>query len=323
MTFSQTTVTIFGGSGFVGKQIVRELADLGIRIKVATRIPERAYELKPCGVVGQVVPVACDYNDPTSISNAIKDSEFVINCIGILYKKRRNDFKRIHVQIPDMIARACTTHNVKRFVHISALGVDENKSRYALTKKEGENAIKGSYKNVTILRPSVIFGPDDNFFNMFARMAQIFPALPLIGGGKTKFQPVYVGDVADAVIKVLTIPTTAKNSPLGKTYELGGPEVLSFKEIYQRLFEYTGQERALVPMPWSIARVKGAFLSLLPNPPLTGDQVVSLKTDNIIGQDALTLADLDLTPTAMQLILPEYLDYYKPGSHYAQSNKAS
>lgn len=323
MSFTQTTVTIFGGTGFVGKQIVRELANLGMRIKVATRIPERAYDLRPCGVVGQIVPVSCDYNDPASIGHAIKGSEYVINCIGILYKKRKNDFKRVHIQIPDMIARACAQHDVQRFVHISALGVDTGKSRYAKTKAEGEDAIRRSFKNSIILRPSVIFGPDDEFFNMFARMAQILPALPLIGGGKTKFQPVYVGDVADAVVKALQIPATDKSSPLGKTYELGGPEVLSFKAIYERLFDYIGYRKQLIPLPWPLARLKGAFLSLLPNPPLTGDQVVSLKTDNIVGEDALTFKDLGITPTGMQLILPQYLKYYRPGSHYSENKEAS
>ena len=322
MSFTQTTVTIFGGTGFVGKQIVRELANLGMRIKVATRIPERAYELRPCGVVGQVVPVSCDYNDSASIGNAVKGSDYVVNCIGILYKKRKNDFKRVHIQIPDMIARACAQHDVKRFVQISALGVDIGKSRYAKTKLEGEQAIRRSFKNAVILRPSVIFGPDDEFFNMFARMAQVLPALPLIGGGKTKFQPVYVGDVADAVVKALQIPSADKASPIGKTYELGGPEILTFKDIYARLFENIGYKKPLIPLPWSLARIKGTFLSLLPKPPLTGDQVVSLKTDNIVSEDALKLKDLGITATGMQLILPQYLKYYRPGSHYSESKEA-
>lgn len=323
MTFSETTVTIFGGTGFLGKQIVRELANLGMRIKVATRFPESAFDLRPCGVVGQVVPVACDYKDPMSINNAIQGSDYVINCIGLLYERHRNDFKRAHVQIPDRIARKCARNNVKRFIHISALGVDQSKSRYAQTKLEGEKAIKNNYKNVTILRPSVIFGPDDGFFNMFARMAKIFPALPLIGGGKTKFQPVFVGDVADAVVKAITLPESTKDNPLGKTYEIGGPEVINFKEIYERLFDHIGIKRVLIPMPWLIARIQGAVLSLLPKPPLTGDQVISLKTDNVVSEKALKLEDLGITATAMQLILPDYLDYYRPGSRYAEANDAS
>lgn len=323
MPFEETTVTIFGGSGFVGSQIVRELAKLGMRIKVASRIPERAYDLRPCGVVGQVVPVACDYNDSTSIGEAIKGSDYVINCIGILYKKRRNDFKKIHVQLPDMIARAANQHNVKRFVHISALGIEESQSRYAQSKLEGEQAIQQSFKNVTILRPSIVFGPDDGFFNMFARMSMILPALPLIGGGKTKFQPVYVGDVADAVVKALTLPDANDQSPLGKIYELGGPEVLNFKELYERLFEHTGRKRALVPLPFPIAKIQGTLLGLLPKPPLTKDQVISLKTDNVVNDDALTLRDLDIEPTGMQLILPDYLNYYRPGSRYNDGRKAS
>ncbi len=316
MSYENKIATIFGGTGFIGKQIVRELAALGIRVKVACRIPERAYELRPCGSVGQIVPVACDYSDDKSIASVVADSDFVINCVGILFQKRGNGFDRIHAELPARIAKACKKAEIERFVHISALGIESSSSKYAKSKLEGEKAVKKAFSSVTILRPSVVFGHDDNFFNMFAKMSMIMPALPLIGGGKTKFQPVYVGDVADAVIQALTMSDQGKNTPLGKTYELGGPEIVSFKQIYQRLFGYTGRPRALISIPYCAAKVQGCVLGILPNPPLTCDQVESLKTDSVVQEKAFDLKDLAITPTAMQSILPEYLGRFKAGGRY-------
>lgn len=307
-------VTIFGGTGFVGRQIIRELAAAGANIRVATRRPEKAYFLRPCGVVGQIVPVAISPNDPKSLRAVIDGSDYVVNCIGILSRKRRGDFQRLHTDLPGEIAKACADLGVDRLVHISALGVDKGRSRYAKTKLAGETAIHDAFPKATILRPSVIFGPQDNFFNMFAGMAGVMPALPLIGGGKTKFQPVYVGDVADCVLRALTL-SPANGKPEGKIYDLGGPEILSFKEIYKRMFDITGRKVALLPVPWLIARVQSMFLSLLPNPPLTPDQVTSLKTDSIIGNGTNVMEDLGITPTGMDLILPTYLNRYRAGGH--------
>ncbi len=303
--------TVFGGTGFVGRQIVRELAARGVVVKVATRFPESAYFLKPYGAVGQVVPVACNYADSTSVHEAIKGADFVVNCIGILYERgKKSKFQRMHVDVPAMIAKACADENVEQFVHVSALGCDVGQSNYAKTKLEGEHAVQSNFAKAVILRPSVVFGEDDNFFNMFAELARYVPFLPLIGGGKTKFQPVYVGDVADAAIGAL-YDYSGKYS--GSVYELGGPEVVDFKGVYERLFKYTGRERRLVNLPYCVARFEAAFLSLWPRPLLTRDQVESLKTDNVVAENAKTLADFGINPTSMDTILPGYLSRYRAG----------
>ncbi|MBL4803907.1 MAG: complex I NDUFA9 subunit family protein [Alphaproteobacteria bacterium] len=305
------TACIFGGTGFIGRQIVRELAKRGVTIKVATRVPERAYFLRPAGVVGQVVPVRCDYNDADSIKKAVKGCDYVVNCIGVLYEKGGQTFQHAHVDIPARIAGACAKNNVKSFVHISALGVNDSLAKYAKSKLDGEKAVKANFPDVTILRPSVVFGEDDDFFNRFAEMARFAPALPLIGGGVTQFQPVFVGDIADAAIKALQDPETK-----GKTYCLGGPEKVSFKEIYQRLFEYTGRKRFLVTLSYPLAKIQARLLSLLPVPPLTPDQVELLKTDNTVSPDSEGFTELGIQPTGMDLVLPHYLETYRPGGRY-------
>ena len=318
MAQTNKIATVFGGTGFVGRQVVRELAKRGITVKIATRVPERAYFLRPCGVVGQIVPFACDYTSADSISRAVAGSDYVVNCIGILFERgKRQTFSKAHIETAGAIAAACTAHRVKRFVQISSLGVDKAGSEYAKSKRAGEALIQSRFPNAVILRPSVIFGEDDSFFNMFARMAKIFPALPLIGGGHTKFQPVYVGDVADAVMAVLE-----HDDAQGRIFELGGPEVVTFRQIYERLFCYTGTPRPLVNLPFGLAKIQAFFMGVLPHPPLTPDQVESLKTDNVVSPDALTLADLGLTPTPMDLILPTYLGAYKPGGAFADKKAA-
>lgn len=319
MTQNNKVATVFGGTGFVGRQVVRELAKRGVTVKVAGRVPERAYFLRPSGTVGQIVPVACDYSDPKSVAAAVEGADYVVNCIGVLYEKgKKQTFQHAHVDLPMMMAKASKKAGVKRFVHISALGVEKGTSKYAQSKLEGEQAVQKAYKEATILRPSVIFGEDDNFFNMFARLAQVFPALPLIGGGKTRFQPIFVGDVADAVMAALERAPVGDDNPRGKTYELGGPAVLSFKEIYELLFKYTGQKRALISLPFFWAKIEAWFLSFMPRPLLTPDQVESLKTDNVVAEKALGLADLGISPQAMELILPTYLGLYRPGGRFAE-----
>jgi len=314
--------TVFGGTGFIGAQVVRELAKKGYTVKVATRIPERAYFLRPCGVVGQVVPFACNYYDPASIAAAVRGAECVVNCIGILHEHGKTKFSRIHTELPRAIAAACKKEGVARFVHISALGCEQGTSRYAKSKLAGEAAVKEEFPAATILRPSVVFGPGDTFFNKFAHLARFVPALPLIGGGNTKFQLVYVGDVADAVMAALTLPVTGGNDPRGKTYELGGPEIVTLKEIYEILLANMGRKRLLVSLPWGIAKVKATFMGVLPHPPLTRDQVETLKTDNIVGAQALTLQDLGIRATGMSLILPSYLEQYRPGGKFADKKRA-
>lgn len=318
LSSSNKIVTIFGGTGFIGQQIVRALAHQGIRVKVATRIPERAFFLKPCGTPGQIVPIACRYDDPASIAAAIKGSNSVINTIGQLFEKGKATFQRAHVDIPTAIARACADNNIERFVHLSALGIDNAQSNYAKTKMAGEKAIRDLFPKATILRPSVVFGPGDNFFNKFGSLSRISPFLPLIGGGKTRFQPVYVGDVADAVCAAIMRPALPGSDPRGKTFELGGPETLDFIDIYKRLFRFTGRPRLMIPLSWGQARLKALFLGLLPTPPLTRDQVEQLHSDAVVSENALTFYNLGLVPTAMDVILPTYLERFRPGGRFAE-----
>lgn len=308
MTKNKKTACIFGGTGFIGRQIVRELAKLGYVIKVASRVPERAYFLRPCGAVGQIVPLACDYKEE-SIEQAVKGCDVVVNCIGILYERgKRSTFQKAHVETPAMIARACTKQSVERFVHISALACDIGTSKYAKSKKQGEEELFAACPTATVLRPSIVFGPDDGFFNLFAELSRYLPALPLIGGGHTKFQPVYVGDVSDAVIACVKQYKTA-----GQIYELGGPDIVTFRECLELIAEYTERRRAFIPLPFPLAKAEAAFLQLLPNPLLTIDQVESLKTDNILSGAHPILEDLGIQPTALSLILPTYLKHYRPG----------
>lgn len=323
MARSDKVATVFGGTGFLGRQVVRELAKRGITVKVATRVPECAYFLRPCGTVGQIVPLACDYKDENSIIAAVAGSDYVVNCIGILFEKRKGQFCKVHTELAGKIADACARADVKRFVHISALGCDKGTSNYAKTKLAGEAEVRKNFPKATILRPSVLFGEDDNFFNMFARLAQVFPALPLIGGGKTKFQPVFAGDVADAVMAALEIPAALPNNPQGKIYELGGPEIVTFRQIYEILFDQIGKKRALIPLPWWLAKIDAFFLSFLPRPPLTPDQVESLRTDNIVTPGTMGLSDLGVRATAMELVLPHYLGRFRNGRRYNQPRKAA
>jgi uncharacterized protein YbjT (DUF2867 family) len=310
--------TVFGGTGFVGRQIVRELAKAGYRVKVATRVPERAYFLKPCGTVGQVVPVHCDYDDGESVRAALSGSDVVVNCIGVLFERRKGQrFYGVHETLAALIAEASMQEKVGRLVQISALACERGTSKYAQSKLAGEEAVLGDFPDATILRPSIVFGQDDNFFNMFATIARYSPALPLIGGGETKFQPVYVGDVADAVMAAI------KNSAAkGQVYELGGPDVVSFKEVFELIFEHTGRRRCLINLPFGIEKIEATFLSLLPTPLLTRDQVESLKTDNVVNEDALGLEALGVAATSMDIILPTYLHAYREGGRFANLKEA-
>lgn len=320
MAYEEKVATIFGGTGFVGRQIVKNLAQRGYTIKIATRIPESAYFLKPCGAVGQIVPITCNYSNPASVASAVQGADYVVNCIGILFERgKHSQFQRAHVDTPAMIARACFDGLVKKFVHISALGCDKGTSKYAKSKLTGEYAVLENFPNATILRPSVIFGEDDNFFNKFAELSRYLPFLPLIGGGKTKFQPVYIGDVAQSATKALLEPT---DKYCGHIYELGGPEIINFKEIYELISKYTARQRPLINLPFSIAKIEAVFLGLLPNPLLTCDQVESLKTDNIVYGGARDFKDFNITPKSMDIILPTYLNRYKAGGRFGLAQSA-
>lgn len=319
MTQNNKIICIFGGSGFIGQNIVQELARAGYRLKIATRIPECAYQLKTYGNVGQITPFYCDYKNKDSIESVIQGSDIVINLVGILFEKRKNRFMRVHNDLPKTIAEICANKKIEKFIHVSALGVDKAKSKYAKSKLAGEKSARAAFPSTIILRPSVVFGAGDSFFNMFAKMALYFPALPLIGGGHTKFQPVFVGDIANAVANIVN---NNAHEMAGKTYQLAGPEVVSFKEIYAILFQEINRKKILINLPWIVAKIEGSFLSLLPKPPLTRDQVNTLKTDNIKDDGALGLEDLGVTPTAMAVILPQYLSNYKKGGPFANKKAA-
>lgn len=302
----QKIVTVFGGTGFVGSYIVEELAKTGVSIKVVSRDPERAMPIKTAGTAGQIVLAQANLHNEASVRRAVENSEVVINLVGILFESGKQNFTAVHSQGAELLAKAAKEAGVKRFIHMSALGIDKpSQSKYARTKLTGEKAVHAAFPDATIIRPSVIFGHEDNFFNKFAEMASFSPFLPLIGSGKTKFQPVYVGDIAKAFAKVVSNPYTA-----GKTYELGGPDVYTFRELMELMLRTIHKKRLLVSVPYSIASLKAAFLELLPHPLLTRDQVQLLKVDNIVSDRSLTFKDLGITPTALESIIPNYLERY-------------
>ncbi len=305
-------VTIFGGSGFVGRHTVRALARAGWRIKVATRHPASGFFLRPLGAVGQIDLVKCDVSDPQAVAQAVAGAQAVINLTGILFEKGQS-FEDVQADGAANIAQASAAAGVRALVHVSAIGADlESESAYAVTKAEGEQAVREAFSNAVILRPSIIFGPEDGFFNKFAAMARFFPALPLVGGGLTRFQPVFVGDVAQAILAALSRQD-------GRTYELGGPTIYSFKELLQLILRETGRNRALIPLPFALASLKAAFLQLLPNPILTMDQVRLLKKDNVVSSTAAGLGDLGITPTSVEATIPAYLWRYRAKGEYADA----
>ena len=319
MANKDKVICVFGGSGFLGRHIVQNLARQGYRIKVATRYPESAYELKTYGDVGQIVPTACHYKNEDSIREAMEGAHIVINLVGVLFEKGRNNFMSVHCDLPKIIGLKANELGISKLIHLSALGVDTSQSKYAKSKLAGENALLEVYPQAVILRPSVVFGAGDNFFNMFAKMASFLPVLPLIGGGHTKFQPVYVEDIAEAVTNIVSDNIAETDNPI---YELAGPEIVSFKEIYEILLEHINRDRMLVPLPWAVAKMQGMVLGLMPKPLLTLDQVRSLKFDNIKDEQSAGLKELGVTPTAMGVILPRYLSNFKRGGRFANKKQA-
>jgi NADH dehydrogenase len=299
-------ITIFGGSGFLGRHLVRRLARLGATLRVPTRHPERANYLRPMGDVGQIVLEPWDQTAPAALERLIGGSTYVVNLIGILAERRKGEFETVQGRLPGLIATAAREAGASRLVHLSAIGADRGSSSvYGRTKAEGEEAARAALPASVILRPSVVFGPEDEFFNRFARMAMISPALPLIGGGRTRFQPVYVGDVADAIVAALQ-----RDDAAGRTYELGGPKVYTFRELMELTLRLVNRRRALVGLPYGLAAFQARFLQLLPEPPLTVDQVELLKRDNVVAPDALTLRDLGVEPTPLEVVVPAYLQAY-------------
>ncbi len=309
------TITLFGGSGFIGRYVVQRLAEKGWVIRVAVRHPVRAKFLKPLGNVGQIVPIACDLTEDRQVRAALEGADAAVNFVGILFERGAQSFGAVQHEGARRAATIAAELGISDFVQLSAIGADpEGAAEYARSKGAGEAAVRAAIPRARILRPSIVFGPEDGFFNRFAAIARLAPALPLIGGGKTRFQPVYVADVADAVMRCLEDPATA-----GRTFELGGPAVLTFEELMELMLREIHRRRLLVPLPFWAAEIQGSLLEKLPiiDPPLTRDQVELLKSDNVVGAGAEGLEALGITPHALEVILPTYLDRYRPGGRFA------
>jgi NADH dehydrogenase len=311
-------VTIFGGSGFVGRYIARRMAKEGWRVRVAVRRPNEALFVKPYGAVGQVEPVLCNIRDDASVRAAMAGAEAVVNCVGILNRSGKNTFDAVQAGGAARVARIAAESGVAQLVQMSAIGADASSpSIYARTKAEGEAAVRKAFPGAVILRPSIIFGPEDQFFNRFAAMSRMGPVLPVVGAG-TRFQPVYVDDVAQAAVKAVL-----GQVPAG-TYELGGPDVETFRALMQRMLAVIRRRRLIIGMPFWLASVMGfgfdmlqaVSLGLIENRMITRDQVKNLARDNIVADGAMGFADLGITPTAMDAVLPEYLWRYRPAGQF-------
>ncbi len=312
MQNNQKIIAIFGAGGFIGKHLMRELTKLDYRIKVATRSPYLKGYLKTQGNPGQIELFETNIFDLDSIKEVLNNCNFVINLVGILYETRKQKFDAVHSYFPDLLSKACSELRIEKLIHVSALGIKEkHPSKYMQSKLEGENKIRENFNGSKILRPSVIFGQEDKFFNTFAQIAQFSPMLPLIGGGKTKFAPIYVGDVAKAIVRALEI-----NNSESEIYELGGPKEYSFKELMKILLTEIKKKRFLVSIPWELARFQSYFLQMLPNPLLTPDQVELLKHSNVVTGNHPTLKDLGITGTEIQNILPKYIYRFRSGGQF-------
>ncbi len=303
-------VTVFGGAGFVGRYIVKRLAAAGAGVRVASRDPERAKFLKPAGGVGQVVPVQANLRYPESVRAAVDGVDAVVNCVGVLASRGAQSFAAIHATGAGAVASACAEAGVGRLVHISAIGADAaSTAAYARSKAAGEAAMREAFPNAAILRPSLVIGPEDDFFNRFALMARLLPALPLIGGGLTRFQPAYVGDVAHAAIAAL--------DRAGGLFELGGPKIYSFRQLMELLLAEIGRKRLLVPVPFQVMQAKAAFIQFVPGAPITPDQVELLKYDNVVSEGAAGFAELGIEPKDIETVIPTYLDRFRIRGRFA------
>jgi uncharacterized protein YbjT (DUF2867 family) len=314
-------VTVFGGSGFLGRHVVRALARRDYRIRVAVRRPDLAGHLQPLGRVGQIHAVQANLRYPDSVTAAVRQAEVVVNLAAILYERGRQTFEAVHVDGATAVAQAAAGAGA-RMVHVSAIGADASSpSQYARTKAAGEGATRAAVPGATIFRPSIMFGPEDDFFNRFAAMARLSPVLPLVGGGHTRFQPVFVGDVAEAIARAVDGEVAG-----GATYELGGPEVKTFRQLMQFVLATTGRRRLLVPLPFPLASFQAAFLQFLPKPPLTPDQVKLLRVDNVVSEQAererRTLAALGIAPTTIEAVVPNYLWRFRKYGQFGRRTAA-
>ena len=314
-------VTVFGGSGFVGRHLVRALARRGYRIRVACRRPDLAGHLQPLGNVGQIQAIQANLRVRWSVDRAVEGADHVVNLVGILHESGRQSFAAVQDFGARAVAAAAPPPRAG-LTHMSALGADaQSESVYAQTKARGEKAALETVRGATVVRPSIVFGPEDSFFNRFANMARYSPVLPLIGGGNTRFQPVYVGDVAEAIARSVDGAV-----PGGQVYELGGPRVMTFRECLEEMLEVIDRKRILAPVPWWMARLQGSLLGLLPNPLLTSDQVTLLETDNIVSKEAeksgRTLAAFGIQPQTTTAILPTYLWRYRAAGQFTHKTEA-
>jgi NADH dehydrogenase len=314
----QGLVTVFGGTGFIGRYVVRALARSGWRIRGATRRPHLAPERRVMGDVGQIELMQANVRAPSSVERALDHAAACVNLVGALYEHGPQRFDALHAVAPGTIAEAAARLGVGRLVHVSAIGADPaSASRYARTKAEGEAAVHAALPAAAVVRPSIVFGPEDDFFNRFAGMAAIGPAVPLIGGGATRFQPVYAGDVGAAVAAIL-----ADASAAGRTYELGGPGVYSFRQLMEIMLKEIRRRRWLLPIPFGLAKamgVAGDLMSLSPfAPPITSDQVELLKRDNVAEHGLPGLAELGVSPTALEAVLPTYLWRFRRDGQFVQ-----
>lgn len=313
---NDTVVTIFGGSGFLGRHLVQALAKTGARMRVAVRRPELAGHLRPAGGVGQIKAVQANIRYPDSLRAPAEGADAVINLVGILAPSGKQSFKAVQDEGARHVAEVARAAGAKMFLHVSAIGADpRSPSVYGKTKAAGEQAVRETFPGAMIVRPSIVFGPEDQFFNRFAALARLLPALPVIGGS-TKFQPVFVGDVAKAIVAALR--GTAGE---GATLELGGPEILTMKEVLERVLAYTMRKRWLVPVPFPLAKLQGALLQFLPNAPLTLDQVRLLQRDNVVSEEARrenrTLEGLGIEPVSVDAAVPDYLEQYRPKGQFS------
>ena len=314
-------VTVFGGSGFLGRHVVQALARRGYRVRVASRRPHLAGHLQPLGNVGQIQPIQANLRVRWSVDRAVQGADHVVNLVGILYESGRQKFSAVQDLGARAVAEAARSAGAG-LTHVSALGADaKGEAAYAKTKARGELAVLETIPGAVIYRPSIMFGPEDGFFNRFANMARFSPVLPLIGGGQTKFEPVYVGDVAEAIAR--SVDGQVKG---GTIYELGGPRIMSFRQCMEEMLDTIGRKRLLVPVPWWLAYMQASVLGLLPKPLLTSDQVTLLKTDNIISAEAeaerRTLAAIGIQGRSTAAILPTYLWRYRPAGQFSQKTEA-
>jgi NADH dehydrogenase len=313
---TETLVTVFGGSGFLGRHVVRALAKKGYRVRAAVRRPALAGHLQPLGRVGQIHAVQANLRYPGSVEAAVRDASIVVNLVGILFEGGRQRFEAVHSYGAETVALAAGGFGA-RMVHISALGADENAtSLYARSKAMGEKLVLAALPSATILRPSIAFGPEDTFFNRFAAMARISPVLPLVGGGETRFQPVFAGDIAAAVVAAIEGHATR-----GPIYELGGPEILTFRQLMEFTLATIERRRLLVSLPFALAKLQASVLQFLPKPPLTPDQVELLKADNVVSDAARaegrTLQGLGIDPVDMRVVVPSYLWRFRKAGQFS------